>query len=113
MLWWKLLKLRMGSPETRLQIIRELADAKDLRAVEPLAELLKDRDGAVPIHAAAALGQIGDPRAVQPLVAALRFPEGYMRRAAAEALGQIGAPALEPLLAMCADPSHVVYICWQ
>jgi HEAT repeat protein len=66
-----------------------------------------EKDVAVRVGAAAALGRIGDPRAVEPLFAVARdrnSPEPY-RQAAVVALGKIGPPAIEALTTALEDPS--------
>jgi HEAT repeat protein len=47
-----------------------LAEIGDPRALDPLAEALRDRDRHLRNAAVRALGQLGDPRAIRPLLAA-------------------------------------------
>ncbi|MGD0248620.1 MAG: HEAT repeat domain-containing protein [Candidatus Limnocylindrales bacterium] len=66
-----------------------------------------EKDVAVRVGAAAALGRIGDPRAVEPLFAVARdrnSPEPH-RQAAVVALGKIGPPAIESLTTALEDSS--------
>jgi HEAT repeat protein len=83
-----------------------LGKIEDPRAVEPLLEVLKDKDRTyrgkdhyVLWRAVEALGKIGDPRAVEPLAKALSYRFGEdrdgsielkVKQAMAEALGKIG-----------------------
>jgi HEAT repeat protein len=81
-----------------------LGKTADARAVQPLADALRDPDIATRSAAAQALGEIGDAGAVEPLLAALRDPDGNTRHAAAQALAKTGdGRAVEPLLAALAD----------
>jgi HEAT repeat protein len=82
----------------------------DSRAVEPLAQALKD-DESVEVRkkAAEALGELGDPRAVEPLAKALKDDESVeVREEAAEALGELGdSRAVEPLAQALKDDESV------
>jgi hypothetical protein len=87
--------------DVRVAAARALGQIGDARAVEPLIEILNDRQGSASL-AAIALGKIGDSRAVEPLIAALKdkganyYP---IRSNAADALGSIGdSRAVEPLV---------------
>jgi HEAT repeat protein len=108
MLWWKKLKLAMGSQEKKLDMLQRLADSRDPGAVDVLIEALKDRDGKVPLVAAEGLGKLRDARAVPPLMVAFRDKDDYICWAAAEALGKIGGPAVDPLIAALDDPNTAV-----
>jgi HEAT repeat protein len=44
MFWWTLLKLRSDKPAERKQAVMELSRMQDSRAVEVLAQALKDKD---------------------------------------------------------------------
>jgi HEAT repeat protein len=71
-------------------------------AVEFLIERLKDRNSAVRIRVAEALGEIGDARAVDSLIESLK--DRVIRRRVAEALGKIGdARAVEALIEALKD----------
>lgn len=69
----------------------------DVKAVEPLIQVLKERDMIYPgiedvdlrRSAAEALGEIKDARAIDPLTQALKDKEDYVQRAAREALEKI------------------------
>jgi len=116
-----------------------LGQIRNVRAVEPLVDALKDNQYEVwaeaaralvqirdakavePLvamlkgnrgrEAAKALGQIGDVRAVKPLITALQDEDSLMRDYAADALGQIGdSQAIEPLRAALNDKIGTV---WQ
>jgi hypothetical protein len=69
--------------------IDALGASGDLRAVEPLIDLLERSDSLeVKIHVCDALGRIGDPRAIDPLIAKLqdRDEDFYVRKKAAYTL---------------------------
>ncbi len=77
---------------------KRLGEIGDTRAVEPLIQVLKDKDKDVRLTAARVLGGIGDARAVEPLIQALTDEERVVRMNAATALGRIGDKrAIEPL----------------
>ena len=57
--------------DVRSVAVRGLGEIRDVRAVEPLVEMLKDRSWGVRSSAAEALADIGDSRAVEPLAAAV------------------------------------------
>jgi hypothetical protein len=74
---------------TLMEASNDLADTRDLTAVEPLIHALKDRDGDIRTTAASVLGEIGDPRAVPHLTQALQDKDHRVRSAAEVALGKI------------------------
>jgi HEAT repeat protein len=108
MLWWKKLKLSVGSTEARAEAIEKLAKSSDPEAMDLLIEALQDRDGQVPVKAAEALGRLRNPRSVPALVATLKAPEPYIRWAAAEALAKIGAPAIASVVGVLSDPDPAI-----
>jgi hypothetical protein len=75
----------------RLHATMELARRRDLRALQPLFVLLKDRDADNRQLAAEALGEIGDPRAIGPLEAVPKDDWPPVSYAAAQALKKIKA----------------------
>jgi hypothetical protein len=76
---------------SRLGAIEALADIKDRRAVDPLANLLlRDENTEIRWASALALGEIGDPRAVDTLRHAVIERDKYVRFGAAAALRQLG-----------------------
>jgi HEAT repeat protein len=80
------------------QIMEELGDIDDERAVLALKEALKDEDAYVREWAAVALGSEWAASAVEDLVEALSDASDDVRQNAAGALGAIGAPeATRPL----------------
>ena len=81
--------------ETRAaQALRKIGEA----AVEPLIQVLNDKNFHVQLEAIWALGEIGDTRAVDPLIQVLKDEYSGVRETAAEALGKIGdARAVKPL----------------
>lgn len=80
----------------------------DPRAMEPLIAALKDEHISVRRHAAEALGKLRAEQAVAPLIELLAEKNREVELAAQEALGVIGAPAVEPLIAIIADPDSPV-----
>jgi len=72
-----------------MEASNDLADTRDLTAVEPLIHALKDRDGDIRTTAASVLGEIGDPRAVPHLTQALQDKDHRVRSAAEVALDKI------------------------
>lgn len=77
-----------------------LGQIKDLRAVNPLIQSIKDNSAVVRAGVVTALGEIGDSRRVQPLIEVLTEDRNWrVRCAAATALGKIGDErALKPLV---------------
>jgi HEAT repeat protein len=76
----------------------------DRRAVDPLIQVLRDREPAVREQAAWALGAIDDSAAVQPLVGSLKDDDYRVRKQSAWALGAIDDHrAVEPLVVALAD----------
>jgi HEAT repeat protein len=95
---------RLGDPDwqVRRQAAEALGALGDSMAVDPLIEILSDRNGEWSVRAAAArsLGRLGDPRAVEALIAVLNDMNAHVRHMAVIALGQIGTPeTVEPLVA--------------
>ncbi len=90
---WQLFGLWCGSPKGQAVAAEALGKLGDARAVEPLIQALRERDGGVCAAAAKALAAIGDARAVEPLVIAMgrgiSAPEA--RLAAAQALVELSA----------------------
>ncbi|MFW6172403.1 MAG: HEAT repeat domain-containing protein [Elusimicrobiota bacterium] len=83
----------------RKNAVKELAEIKDERKLEPLIEALKDEDKDVRREAAKALKKIGSKRAVEPLIKALKDDDKLVRCEAADALGSIkDNQAIEPLI---------------
>jgi hypothetical protein len=70
--------------------------------VQPLVEVLGDRDPRVRVVAAQALGElrVGADAAVPVLARALSDPDARVRQAAAEALGDLGSAAMPALPAL-------------
>ena len=71
----------------------------DPRAVEPLINYLKNKDGLERKVAMELLGALGDARAVEPLIGALLDERLNPYPEAVNALCKIGAAAVEPLIA--------------
>lgn len=114
--------LKNEDPDLRIQVLQELINNHDARAIMPVIEVLNDKDANVRSQAATTLGYyyVGyvmdefyvlkdkDPglyeREVDGLIAALQDENPDVRRMAAKALGNSLSPrALDPLLAMLKD----------
>lgn len=92
MLWLTLRQLKSKEPTIRWVAADKLGAARDPRAFEPLAKLLRDDDEEVFRHAVRALGQLGDPRAVDPLAAVLKDAKTSRNAGTIiEALGALGS----------------------
>jgi len=73
-------------------------------AVEPLIDVLTNKDKTVRKNAAEALGRIKDNRAVEPLINVLQDADMSVRHDAVEALGEIKDPrSIEPLCSLLKD----------
>lgn len=80
----------LGSPDWNLRSDASTALAKiGAAAVEPLIELLTDRDITKQVWAIHTLGKIGDCRAIEPLICALWDSDDAVSMCAAEALDTI------------------------
>ena len=71
-------------------VIDELVEIGDPRAVEPLIKAAEKRDAFTSCSAITALGELGDKRAVKTLVKALEDKDGNIRQSAAYALDELG-----------------------
>src|SRR6185503_1893875 len=102
-------RVKSRSTAERREAIDQLAEAGDLRAVEPVIAALKDQEGDVRASAANALGQLGDKRAVEPLILMLNDEVSFVRAAAARVLGQLGdAKSVDPLTTSLKDSNSTV-----
>ena len=101
--------LKNSDWHTRRKAAFALAELKAVEAVEPLLELLNDKNGAVREGAARALGRIGDKRALQPLIGALKNKSAKARAGAAKGLGYLGDKrAIKPLERLSRDKNKIV-----
>jgi HEAT repeat protein len=82
----------------RERAIVELVKLRDIRAVQPIARLLNDKQPTVRTEAAMALGKLGDASAVTALVHALEDPADSVRMGAAKSLGKLGDRSAVPSL---------------
>ena len=94
--WWLSMQLKSGNPQARRQAVEKLSRALNLKIVEAVLPLLRDRDLDVRKAAATALGKMKDDRAGAFLVAVLQNPSAGVRLEAAAA--QKASPELEAAL---------------
>ncbi|MFN8036581.1 MAG: HEAT repeat domain-containing protein [Acidimicrobiia bacterium] len=101
-------RARRHGPVGRARAAELLGAIGTPTAIDPLLELLCDRDAEVRSTAARALGRIGDPRVLPALLATQvshrRVPRGVVTRA----IAQVGGPAVDPLRSGLADPAAEV-----
>lgn len=105
--------LRYRDPRIRAGAAEVLGDLgpRANRSVPALVHLLQDRDKAVRVRAARALGAVGAPSAVPPLIAALNDFLPAVRAASAESLGRIrAAEGIAALTQELADPEAEVRV---
>jgi HEAT repeat protein len=81
----------------RAAAVKALGEIRDARAVGPLMNALRDKDGPVREEATNALAKIGGP-AVKPLMTDLADAKLDVRMQAVSTLAKIGQPAVEPLI---------------
>ena len=93
---------------SRIEVSIALNKMKDVKAVDPLIQILNDKNPEVRSSAAIILGDIGDKKEVEPLILALKIAvSNLVRGAAARALGKIGdVRAVEPLTRALSDPDR-------
>lgn len=84
--------------EVRLAAVVALGRLGDLRATEPLTQLLL-KDRGLAIAAAESLASIGDPRAFEPLLALIGHPDATVRQAITAALNSLGHPDMPSRIA--------------
>jgi HEAT repeat protein len=89
--------------KVRMDAAIALGEIGDVRAVNPLIEVLADPDYRVRREAARGLGEIGDARAVDPLIKTLSDKERRVREVAIKSLEKLGEPVGEPLINAHAD----------
>ena len=79
------------------------------RAVEPLLDILDDKEPIVRTGAARVLGDIGERKAVEPLIALLKDEVSSVRWSAALSLGKLeDERAIEPLIQCLKDEDRMV-----
>jgi len=84
-----------------LEALREFGPA----VIEPVIELLSDKDEDVRASAVAVASSFDDPRAIPATIGLLRDPDWWIRIAAADSLGRTKDPrAVEALIGALADP---------
>jgi HEAT repeat protein len=97
--------------DTILDIISSLCSIGDLKAVEPLVELLKDDNPVIRRQCVIVLGALKDKRAVNSLISVLKDENAAVRREAVIALGDIGDNrAVEPLISALFEPERFIDI---
>ena len=77
----------------RMAFIQMLGQLGDSRAVEPLAEITREKNNELRIAAIRSLGEIGDPQAVNALTALLQDKNSGVRKTAENALGKLANAA--------------------
>ena len=77
-------------------------------SVEPLFDILKEKDVELKIVAIETLGEIGDERAIKPLIFCLRDDSHLVRKSAADSLCKFGDAALDPLVYSLRDSRETV-----
>lgn len=96
--------LSEGRLDVRIAAAEALGCRREVRALEPMAALLRDIDQDEKQHpnlVLFALGDIGDRRAVPLILPYLEVEDPMVRFGAAKALGQLGDQrAVEPLIAL-------------
>jgi HEAT repeat protein len=85
--------LRSPSWVARRNAAWALGALEDQRAVEPLLDLLEDREAGVREQVCWALGALGDERALHRLLPSLKDPDARVRRQAAWAIGVLHTAA--------------------
>lgn len=101
--------LGIGTPDDREQAAAAMGQARDPRAVAPLARALADSAVHVRRAAIESLAEIGGADAVDALALALRDGEPRLREAAVNALGDLGgAKAIALLRQAQRDPTPFV-----
>jgi len=110
-----LIEALSSSPKLHSAAAEGLGASGDLRAVEPLMELLASDDFKTRREAAKGLGMLRSPQAIHPLIAVLTDGRKDVRRAAAEALGKIekdhpgtAEPAVHALIPLLHDETRSV-----
>jgi len=92
-------------------VIDALGEIGDIRAIEPLLELLGNKDRSLRSDASYALSKIGEP-AVERLIELLTHEDSTIRIHAAYTLGTIGDDrAMEPLIHALWDIEETVPLC--
>ena len=92
----------------RMAFIQMLGQLGDSRAVEPLAEITREKNNELRIAAIRSLGEIGDPQAVNALTALLQDKNSGVRKTAENALGKL-ANAAHNLRCSHMDAGRVFY----
>lgn len=77
-----------------------LGNLSDVRAVEPLLEILESGEPGLTYACVAAIGNIGDPRAIDPLTRLLMVDKLLIPQTAAQGLEKFGAAAAKALPAL-------------
>jgi HEAT repeat protein len=68
-------KLKSNDWRLRVEAVKSLGKLKDQRVLEPLSQVLGDREANVGCAAAEVLGRIRDPQRLERLVAAFRVTD--------------------------------------
>ncbi len=86
MLWLALQQIKSSNPTTRLQAVRDLAKSDRPRAIQAVAEAVKDKDTKVRATATLAVGKVARPEMIEILIPALQDAYPEVRQAAVESL---------------------------
>jgi HEAT repeat protein len=86
--------------EVRAAAALNLGCIGEVRAVEPLLEILQSGEDGLTYACVAALGDIGDPSAIDPLIEFLKLDRLLIPQTAAQGLGKFGATAKKALPAL-------------
>lgn len=109
MLWWITQQLRMGNVKKRLAVVQKLAQSDSADTVEPLVFALNDREPAVRIAAAEALGKFQIPQLAGLMRQLLLDPLPEIRLLAVTTLGRSGDRAqVDLLVGVQQDPDPTV-----
>ncbi|MBD2456858.1 HEAT repeat domain-containing protein [Nostoc sp. FACHB-87] len=86
---------------------QKLGELGDIRAVEPLLQVLNHPSSKVRTNAIKSLVKLGDSRAVEPLIQCLQDSDFFVRADAAWALAEFGdTQAIEPLIEVLSYQNH-------
>lgn len=101
--------VRLAAVNSLTENLSVVAQAKDIRLLDPVIKALQDNNGNVRKIAAAILGEIDNAQVVQPLIDAMKDPDPEVRAAVSKALKKIKNPAtLDAFVASLTSPNKEV-----